>query len=53
MVYGVAGMLTIAAFLEAFWSPSAAPAQIKLIVGGLLWLYVLFYFLVAGRSHGS
>lgn len=53
MVYGVAGMLTIAAFLEAFWSPSAAPALIKLIVGGLLWLYVLFYFLVAGRSHGS
>jgi len=53
MVYGVAGMLTIAAFLEAFWSPSEAPAQVKLIVGGFLWLYVLFYFLVAGRSHGS
>jgi uncharacterized membrane protein SpoIIM required for sporulation len=53
LVYGVAGMLTIAAFLEAFWSPSEAPATVKLIVGGLLWLYVLFYFLVAGRSHGS
>jgi uncharacterized membrane protein SpoIIM required for sporulation len=53
LVYGVAGMLTIAAFLEAFWSPSAAPVVVKLVVGGLLWLYVLFYFLVAGRSHGS
>lgn len=53
LVYGVAGMLTIAAFVEAFWSPSAAPVTVKLIVGGLLWLYVLFYFLVAGRSHGS
>lgn len=53
MVYGVAGMLTIAAFLEAFWSPSAAPAAAKLAVGGILWLYVLFYFLLAGRSHGS
>ena len=53
LVYGVAGMLTIAAFLEAFWSPSAAPAMVKLIVGGVLWLYVLFYFLVAGRSYGS
>ena len=54
MVYGVAGMLTIAAFLEAFWSSSAmVPATVKLIVGGVLWLYVLFYFLVAGRSYGS
>jgi len=54
MVYGIAGMLTIAAFLEAFWSPSAVvPAPVKLIVGGILWLYVLFYFLFAGRSHGS
>jgi len=54
MVYGVAGMLTIAAFLEAFWSSSSlVPATVKLIVGGLLWLYVLFYFLIAGRSHGS
>jgi uncharacterized membrane protein SpoIIM required for sporulation len=53
LVYGVAGMLTIAAFLEAFWSPSAVPAMVKLVVGGVLWLYVLFYFTVAGRSHGS
>lgn len=53
LVYGLAGMLAIAAFVEAFWSPSAAPAMVKLIVGGILWLYVLFYFVVAGRSHGS
>ena len=53
VVYGMAGMLTIAAFLEAFWSPSPAPATVKLVVGGLLWAYVLFYFLFAGRSDGS
>lgn len=52
VVYGMAGMLTIAAFLEAFWSPSSAPATVKLVVGGLLWAYVLFYFLFAGRSDG-
>jgi uncharacterized membrane protein SpoIIM required for sporulation len=53
MVYGVAAMLTIAAFLEAFWSPSAAPALVKLVVGGALWLYVLVYFLAGGRAQGA
>jgi uncharacterized membrane protein SpoIIM required for sporulation len=54
LVYGVAGMLTIAAFLEAFWSPSAlVPDTAKLTVGAVLWVYVLFYFLFVGRSHGS
>lgn len=53
LVSGVAGMLIIAAFLEAFWSPSTAPATVKLVAGGVLWGYVSFYFLVAGRSHGS
>lgn len=52
VVYGMAGMLTIAAFLEAFWSPSPAPDTVKLVVGGLLWAYVIFYFLFAGRSDG-
>lgn len=54
LVYGVAGMLTIAAFLEAFWSPSdLVPATTKLIVGAAFWVYVVLYFLFVGRSHGS
>lgn len=53
LVYGLTGMLTIAAFLEAFWSPSEVSSTVKLVVGGFLWLYVVGYFLFAGRSHGS
>lgn len=52
LVYGFTGMLAVAAFLEAFWSPSPAPATVKLVAGGVLWAYVLFYFLFAGRSDG-
>lgn len=33
-------MLTVAAFIEAFWSPSGAPAPAKYIVGAVLWGFV-------------
>jgi uncharacterized membrane protein SpoIIM required for sporulation len=52
VVYGLAGMLVIAAFLEAFWSSTTAvPATVKLVVGAVLWLFVLTYFLAAGRGR--
>lgn len=37
-------MLVIAAFIEAFWSSSQViPAQVKYLVGGICWCWVLFY----------
>lgn len=53
MLYGAAGMLVVAAFLEAFWSPMPQPAMTKLGVGAILWTYVFLYFALAGRRHGS
>ncbi|MCC5866007.1 MAG: stage II sporulation protein M [Wenzhouxiangella sp.] len=53
LLYGVIAMLVLAAGLEAFWSASPAPAAIKYVVGGLLWLVVLAYFSLAGRGSTS
>jgi uncharacterized membrane protein SpoIIM required for sporulation len=50
LLYAVFGMLLIAAFIEAFWSASNVhPAQVKFIVGGLLWTVVVGYFVFVGR----
>jgi uncharacterized membrane protein SpoIIM required for sporulation len=51
MLYGAAGMLVIAAFLEAFWSPLPQPAATKYGVGAVLWLSVLVYLAFAGRPQ--
>ncbi|WP_018275234.1 stage II sporulation protein M [Teredinibacter turnerae] len=52
IVYGSTLMLIIAAFLEAFWSSSAAlPVAVKYSVGGCLWALVTIYFLFAGRAR--
>jgi uncharacterized membrane protein SpoIIM required for sporulation len=54
IMYGVIGMLTIAAFLEAFWSSSATVAvPVKYAVGAALWLAVLSYCIFAGRSRAT
>lgn len=54
IVYGLAGMLFLAAFLEAFWSSSTTiPGEAKLAVGGVLWALVLAYIAVAGRGRGG
>lgn len=54
LIIGAAGMLVIAAFIEAFWSSSTffAPTT-KYAVAGVLWALVLFYFLFAGRRYGT
>jgi uncharacterized membrane protein SpoIIM required for sporulation len=50
LMIGVALMLTIAAFLEAFWSSSQTlPIATKVGVGAMLWLLVLTYLFSAGR----
>lgn len=53
LVGGFFVMLLIAAFIEAFWSASTAPAEVKYLVGAMLWAAVLLYFGFAGRGHGS
>jgi uncharacterized membrane protein SpoIIM required for sporulation len=52
LVYGVIVMLLLAAFMEAFWSSNAAIAPyLKYLVGGLLWVGVINYFIWVGRQH--
>jgi len=50
LMYGAALMLLLAAFIEAYWSSSAAVAtHIKLGVGAMLWACVIAYFAFGGR----
>ncbi len=52
LVAGVILLLLIAAFVEAFWSSMTYASSLnKYLVGALLWLLVIVYFLFAGRRH--
>ncbi len=53
VVLGAAAMLLVAALLEGFWSPSGAAPMIKFIVGGVLWVLVISYLMLAGRFGES
>ena len=54
IVYGVIGMLVIAAFIEAFWSASTLiSVTVKYSVAGVLWSLVTAYFLFVGRGHAD
>jgi uncharacterized membrane protein SpoIIM required for sporulation len=54
LVVGAAGMLLVAAGIEAFWSPrTAVPPPVKYAVGGALWLMLLAYFAFAGRRRAA
>ena len=50
IVGGAAVMLFMAAAIEAFWSGSSAPREVKLAVGGTLFFLVIAYILLAGRG---
>lgn len=50
---GAGAMLAVAALIEAFWSPSAAPSAAKYAVGSLLWVVVIAYLVLAGRDGGG
>ncbi len=50
LIVGVAALLVLAAFIEAFWSSNRAiPAVIKYAVGATGWLLVILYLSRAGR----
>lgn len=53
IVYGIAALLVLAAFVEAFWSSSVSvdPA-VRYGVGAATWVAVAVYFLFAGRRRG-
>ena len=50
IIIGAAIMLFIAAGLEAFWSPSGIPPQIKWATAGLFGVLITAYFIFAGRE---
>ncbi len=51
LIMGAAVMFLLAAFVEAFWSPSALPPFVKFAVAAIFWLLVVFYFIFAGRRQ--
>ena len=54
LMYGVAGMIVAAAFVEAFWSASTGiPHAIKWGVGGALCVLTIAYFVAAGRNRAA
>jgi len=51
LVYGVVLLLLIAAFIEAYWSSkSDIAASWKYVIGAILWLAIIAYLVLAGRS---
>lgn len=54
LVYGIAGMLLVAAFIEAFWSSThTLPGVVRYGVGTVLWVLVVGYLALAGRGRES
>jgi uncharacterized membrane protein SpoIIM required for sporulation len=54
ILYGMTGMLVIAAFIEAFWSSSRAiPDTVKYAVGTLFWILLFTYLLLGGRRRAA
>jgi uncharacterized membrane protein SpoIIM required for sporulation len=52
LVYGAAALFTLAAFIEAFWSPLQLPSpQAKYAVGLALWATLGAYLALPGRTH--
>ncbi|RYD35172.1 MAG: stage II sporulation protein M [Verrucomicrobiaceae bacterium] len=50
IIYGGPILILLAAFVEGFWSASAAPAQLKITVGAVLWILLTAYLSLAGRG---
>lgn len=52
-VVGAAAMLTIAALIEGFWSPSALPNEVKWTFGALNLVIVVLFLSLGGRGATS
>ena len=50
LALGAGAMLCIAAVIEGFWSPSPAPSALKFVFGGVLWVAVIMFLVLAGRD---
>lgn len=54
LMYGAAIMFAIAAFIEAFWSPSTNfPPLVKYLAGAALWGVVLIWLGFGGRARAA
>lgn len=54
LVYGAATLFALAAFIEAFWSSiGALPASLKYATGLVMWVSILAYLGLAGRSRAA
>jgi uncharacterized membrane protein SpoIIM required for sporulation len=54
LVIGSAGMLVLAAGIEAFWSPrTELPPPVKYGFGLTMWLLTLAYFAMMGRRNAA
>ena len=53
LITGAALFFFIAAFVEAFWSPSLMPNAVKFTVAAGLWLGVALYLAFAGRGRDA
>lgn len=54
VITGAALLTLLAAFVEAFWSASAAvPPSVKYAVGGVCWSALIAFFTLAGRDRGA
>ncbi len=54
LMYGAAAMFTVAAFIEAFWSPlNTIPPAVKYAVGAAMWALVIGWLLLGGRSRAA
>ncbi|MCW9048649.1 MAG: stage II sporulation protein M [Gammaproteobacteria bacterium] len=52
MMYGVAVMFVIAAFIEAYWSSMTdVPSVVKYTVGIINWIVLIAYFMLLGRQR--
>ena len=54
VLYGLTAMLWIAAFIEAFWSSKhGIDSSVKYWVGAAMWISIVSYLGLAGRSGGA
>ena len=50
IIIGAGLMTLLAAFIEAYWSSKDLPLNIKVIVGSVIWVLIIAYLALAGRS---